>query len=58
MTGIEHADAAGKVDIALAFHVPHLGVLGAVGENSVDIGGALSHSCLAPLHQLDVGRHK
>ena len=27
--GIEHADAAGEIDVALAFHVPDLGVLGA-----------------------------
>ena len=29
MPGVEHADAAGEIDVALAFHVPDLGILGA-----------------------------
>ena len=31
--GGQHADATGKVDIALAFDVPDLGILGACGED-------------------------
>ncbi len=58
VAGVEHADAAGEVDIALAFHVPQLGVLGSIGKYSVDVGGALSHRGLTPLHQLGIGRHK
>jgi hypothetical protein len=26
MTGIEHGNAAGKIDIAVAFHIPHFGI--------------------------------
>ena len=47
MAGVEHRDAAGEVDVTLAFDVPELGVLGPVGENSGHMADAAGDRGLA-----------
>ena len=38
VAGVEHGDAAGEVDVAVAVDVPELGTFGALGKDR--IGGA------------------
>ena len=54
VAGVEHRDAGSEVDVAAAFDIPDLGILGAVGENlrlDTDAAGdgalaALFHCCV------------
>ncbi len=55
VAGVEHGDAAGKVDVALALDVPDLGVVGAGGEDGVGVADTAGHRGVAPGHQLGVG---
>ncbi|MNQ55387.1 hypothetical protein D3C85_694810 [compost metagenome] len=43
VAGVEHGDAGGKVDVAVALHVPQLGVLGPVDEDRQQGADALYH---------------
>ncbi len=58
VAGVEHGDAGGKVDIALAFHVPDLRVLGTLGvevahhANATGRGGILAANQFGILHLL------
>src|SRR6202012_5199063 len=51
MARVEHRDAAGEVDVALAFDVPHLGVLGALADDVVGLAEARGHGGAAARHQ-------
>jgi hypothetical protein len=47
MAGVEHADAAGEVEVFLAVDVPDAGALRAVHEDGVRVGEAARHVALA-----------
>src|SRR4029077_8935639 len=54
MAGVHHPDAAGKIDIAPPFNVPHLAVARAVDENLVDLTDAPRDRGAPPRHQCRV----
>jgi hypothetical protein len=47
MPGVEHGNAPGKIDIAAPFHVPQLGILGAIGKDGGGRGHAARHGLFA-----------
>ena len=51
MARVEAADAARKIDHAVAIHIFNHSALGAVNKNGRDVESALRHSGIAPLHQ-------
>ena len=52
MAGIDHGDAGGEVDIALAVLAPDLGVLGALGVDRRRMADAARHGSHPPLMKL------
>jgi hypothetical protein len=58
MAGVEHRDAAGKIDVAPALDVEHLGVLGPRGEDRVGMAHAAGHGGLAARQQRGIGQVK
>ena len=56
MTGIEHRNAAGKVDVSLAFHVPDFGVFATVNEDLVAVAHAARYGGFAARKQGGVVR--
>ena len=54
--GIEHGDAAGEIDVALAFDVPELRVGSAVGVDGQGVRDSARNGVLAALLQFGVGR--
>jgi hypothetical protein len=58
MPGVQYADAAGKVDISLAFGIPQLRAPGALGEDRKRCGHSTRHGALAALQELIVCRDR
>ncbi len=52
---VEHGNAAGKIDITLAFDVPDLGIVGTGGKDLVGVADAAGHRGVAPRHQRGIG---
>ena len=57
MAGVEHRDAAGKIDVALAFDVPQLGVGGAFCVYGQGIGDPARNGGESTLVQFGIGAH-
>ncbi len=57
VAGVQHRDAAGKVDVAFALDIPQLGVFGAGGEDGVADPDPARHGGEAAVHQLLVRAH-
>ena len=57
VAGIEHRDAAGEVDIALALDIPDLGVLRPRGIDAGGAGHAPGNGLVTPIQQLRIRRH-
>ena len=57
VAGVEHGDAAGKIDIAAALDVPQLGVFGAGGEDLGGGGDSARHGGQATGVQVSIGGH-
>ena len=55
VAGVEHGDATGKIDVALAFHVPDFGVVAAVDEDLVGVAHAARNGRFAARVQAGVG---
>ena len=56
VAGVEHGDAAGEIDVALALDVPELGVLGALGEDPGRMADAAgTAACWCSSHVLLTG---
>src|SRR5690606_28524537 len=55
MTGVEHRNAAGEIDVLTAFDVPHRGVFRALCEDRVNLADATRDGSHAALHQRLVG---
>src|SRR5690606_38775899 len=51
VAGVEHGDAAGKVDVLAPFHIPDGRVLGALDEDRVDLPHTTGYGLLTPLHE-------
>jgi hypothetical protein len=48
VTGVEHGDAAGKVHVSSAFHIPHFRILPAGNEDLMGMSNAAWYGGLAP----------
>ena len=55
VAGVEHGDAAGEVDVAVALDIPELGILGAGGKDRRGRGDATRHGGFAAGEQGGVG---
>jgi hypothetical protein len=55
VAGVEHRDAAGEVDVALAFDIPDFCAFGALGENFVGLPQTRGQGGAATRHQRGVG---
>ena len=58
VTGVQHGDAAGEVDIAPALDVPDLGILGARGIDRGGVADAARDGGIAAGEQLGIGGHR
>ena len=55
VAGVEHRNAACEVDVAAAFHVPHLGSFSAVGKDLKALAQPVGQGGTAAGHQGGVG---
>ena len=55
VAGVQHGDAAGEVDVLAAVDVPHGGVLGALGDDRVDLADTARYGGSTALQQGFVG---
>jgi hypothetical protein len=57
MAGIEHGDAAGKIDIALALDIPDLSVFGALCVNLKSVANTPRHRIRPPFSPFSIAGH-
>ena len=58
MTGVQHGDAAGEIDVAFAFDVPQLSIGGPISIDRERIGHATWYRGDTALMEFGIGRHR
>ncbi|MCY1289053.1 hypothetical protein D9M70_381270 [compost metagenome] len=58
VTGVQYGDTAGEVDVLTTVDVPDGGVLGALGDDRVDLANTAGNSCSTAFQQGFVLAHK
>lgn len=55
---VQHSNATGEVDVALALDVPYFRSFGACGEDRKSVSNATRYGGQTPLHQRNVAGHR